>query len=252
MNGNRGAAYLWAARNERILVAAGLVFVVVAGLWATFKTGDWLMRPSAPAEGTASYFVLLFLMWWTMMMAMMLPTAAPAIMSYGAIARKVEKAGPMTAFVLGYAAIWTLFSVGAVILQIVTADIFPLTGMMAVTSKGLGGTLLIAAGIYQFTPLKYACLRHCQSPFFYLAHHWQNGNRGAFRMGLHHGTYCTGCCWVLMLLLFYGGVMELTWIVGLAVYVAAEKLIPPKFHFDRLAGTALIAWGTWVLARALG
>jgi predicted metal-binding membrane protein len=240
-------AYLWAARRERAVVFAGLAAVVAAGLWGTLYTGDWLMMPSAPPEGTIAYVVLLFAMWWTMMMAMMLPTAAPAILSYGAIARNIEKAGPMSAFVAGYAAVWSAFSAAAVALQIVTADLIPLTGMMAVISKTVGGGLLVAAGLYQFTPLKHACLKHCQSPFFYIAHHWQNGAGGAWRMGLSHGAFCTGCCWVLMLLLFYGGVMELTWIVGLALYVGAEKLIPAKFHVDKITGAALTAWGLWVI-----
>ena len=251
MNSTQAAACLWAARRERALVLAGLAFVAAGGLWGTLYAGDWLMMADAPVGGTVAYLVLLFLMWWTMMMAMMLPTAAPAILSYGAIARKVDQAGPMTAFVAGYAAIWSIFSAAAVSLQVITADNIPLTGMMALISREVGGGLLVAAGLYQFTPLKRACLRHCQAPFFYVAHHWRNGTTGAFRMGLSHGLYCTGCCWVLMLLLFYGGVMELTWIVGLAVYVGAEKLIPARFHVDRVAGTALVAWGLWVLASAL-
>ena len=251
MTAKTGAALLWAARHERSLVMAGLAAVVAAGLWGTMVTGDWLMRPASPVAGTLSYAVLLFLMWWTMMMAMMLPSAAPAILSYAAIARKIEAAGGVAAFVAGYAAIWTAFSVAAVVLQIVTHDIIPLTGMMAVISRTTGALLLIAAGLYQFTPLKRACLRHCQSPFFYLAHHWRNGTTGAFRMGLSHGIYCMGCCWMLMLLLFYGGVMELTWIVGLAVYVAAEKFIPATLNVDRIAGAALILWGLWVGAHIL-
>lgn len=248
MSSEPGGAYLWAARRERIFVFLGLTFVVAAGLWGTLATGDWLMLPSAPAEGSLAYILLLFAMWWTMMMAMMLPAAAPAILSYGAVARKNAKAGSITTFVLGYAAVWSAFSAAAVFLQILTSNLIPLTGMMAVTSKSIAGVLLVAAGIYQFTPLKNACLKHCQSPFFYIAHHWKNGGHGAFRMGVQHGIYCAGCCWVLMLLLFYGGVMEITWIVGLALYVAMEKLIPPRFHVDRVAGCALVIWGIWVLA----
>ncbi|MCB1380576.1 MAG: DUF2182 domain-containing protein [Alphaproteobacteria bacterium] len=247
----QGNALLWAARRERGLVAAGLVFVVAAGLWATLETGDWLMRPSAPAEGSATYFVVLFVMWWTMMMAMMMPSAAPAILSFSAIARNIPAAGGLAIFALGYAAIWSLFSLAATAMQFLTADVIPMTGMMALTSKVLGGLLLVAAGVYQLTPLKNACLKHCQSPFLYIAHHWRNGHGGAFRMGLSHGLYCTGCCWLLMLLLFYGGVMELKWIVGLAIYVAAEKLVPAKLRLDRFAGIALSAWGLWILAEAI-
>lgn len=245
------AALLWAARNERFFVLPALTVVVAGGLWTTLAVGDGLMRPSAPPPDSFAYVVLLFLMWWSMMLAMMLPSAAPAILSYGAIARKLSGPSGLWAFAAGYAAIWTAFSAGAVLLQIVTADVIRLTGMMAVTSRTIGGLLLLAAGLYQLTPLKNACLRHCQSPFFYLAHHWRNGLAGAFRMGLDHGSYCLGCCWMLMLLLFYGGVMELTWIVGLALYVAAEKLIPARFRFDRIAGIVFAVWGASVLWRAL-
>jgi predicted metal-binding membrane protein len=247
-----GAALQWGARHDRFLVAASLAFVVIAGLWSTLWTGDWLMQPSAPEVGTLAHAVLLFVMWWAMMMAMMLPSAAPAILSYASIARKLSGGTTsLTVFALGYGAVWTVFSCAAVALQIATTDLVPLTGMMAMTSKALGGILLIGAGLYQFTPLKKSCLRHCQSPFFYIARHWRNGTGGAFRMGVQHGLYCLGCCWVLMLLLFYGGVMELSWIVGLALYVAAEKLIPAKYRFDLIAGIILMAWGLWVLAGAL-
>lgn len=245
------AALLWAARNERFFVLPALTAVVAGGLWITLAVGDGLMRPSAPLPGTLAYLVLLFLMWWSMMLAMMLPSAAPAILSYGAIARKLSGHSTLWAFTAGYAAIWTAFSAAAVLLQLLTADTIRLTGMMAVTSRTIGGLLLLAAGLYQLTPLKNACLRHCQSPFFYLAHHWRNGPAGAFRMGLDHGSYCLGCCWMLMLLLFYGGVMELTWIVGLALYVAAEKLVPARFRFDRVAGIVFAGWGVSVLWRAL-
>jgi predicted metal-binding membrane protein len=240
-----------AARRERYLVIAALGFVAVAGLWTTLRTGDWLMDPSAPPAGSMAFLVLLFVMWWSMMMAMMLPTAATAILGFGAIARKNPAAGPLPVFAAGYAAMWSAFSAAAVALQDLTRTVVPLTGMMAVISHGIGASLLIAAGLYQFTPLKGACLRHCQSPFFWLAHHWRNGAAGAFRMGLAHGLYCIGCCWVLMLLLFYGGVMELGWIVGLALYVGAEKLAPAALRLDRIAGTALVLWGLWTLKAAL-
>jgi predicted metal-binding membrane protein len=118
---------------------------------------------------------------------------------------------------------------------------------MAVTSRAVGGVLLIAAGIYQLTPLKAACLRKCQTPLFFLARNWRSGRLAAFRMGAHHGIYCLGCCWVLMALLFYGGVMELSWILGLALYVLAEKLLPPGWFVRRLSGAILIVWGIAIL-----
>ena len=107
----------------------------------------------------------------------------------------------------------------------------------------LGAGLLIAAGAYQLSPLKHACLRHCRSPLFFISHHWRPGNLGALRMGVEHGAFCTGCCWFLMALLFYGGIMNLYWIVGLAVFVLLEKTIPAGHWLGRITGALLIAWG---------
>lgn len=242
----------YAALNERRVVLVALGIVTALGLWATFQTGDALMSPASPAPDTLAYAVLLFIMWWTMMLAMMLPSAAPAILTYGAVRRKfAEKSAataPLAIFVMGYAAIWTAFSVAAVALQMSVYSLVPLNGMMAVTSTTLGAALLIAAGLYQLSPLKQACLRKCQTPLMFFARNWRKGYGGALRMGLSHGIYCLGCCWVLMGLLFYGGVMELRWIVGLALYVAAEKLIPAGVWLSRFVGIFLVGWGLWAVS----
>jgi predicted metal-binding membrane protein len=242
-----------AANHDRLLVVAALAIAAAIGLWATLKSGGVLMSPASPSPDSFAYVALLFVMWWAMMLAMMLPSAAPAILGFAAIGRKIpgKRNAALLVFAAGYATIWTGFSIAAVTMQILTSDAVLLTGMMAVMNAGIGGALLMAAGVYQLTPLKNACLRNCQPPFMYLARHWRKGAAGAFRMGLSHGIYCLGCCWVLMTLLFYGGVMELSWIVGLAVYVAAEKLIPARYSVSRLAGIALISWGAVVLYRAI-
>ena len=188
-------------------------------------------------------------------MAMMLPSAAPAILIFGAISRKfAEKeapATPLAVFVAGYGAIWTGFATVAVTMQLLLSQRISLSMMMAVTSAVAGGGLLVAAGLYQMSPLKSACLRKCQTPLMFFARNWRKGYLGALRMGLSHGLYCLGCCWVLMGLLFYGGVMELRWIVGLALYVAAEKLIPAGNQLSRFTGILLIGWGSWTVYRAL-
>lgn len=243
------------ARNERWIVLAALALVAATGLFATLRLGDMLMMPSAFVGGTIVYPLLLFIMWWTMMMAMMLPSAALAILTFGAISRKLAEKGapavPLAVFVAGYAAIWTSFAAAAVALQLLLSKMIALSMMMAVTSTVVGGGLLIAVGLYQMSPLKFACLRKCQTPLMFFARNWQKGYRGALRMGLSHGLYCLGCCWVLMGLLFYGGVMELRWIIGLALYVAAEKLIPIGNRLSNFTGILLIGWGAWTIYRAL-
>jgi predicted metal-binding membrane protein len=239
-----------------MIVLVALALVTVAGLFATLRLGDMLMMPSAFVGGAIIYPLLLFIMWWTMMMAMMLPSAAPAILTFGALSRKFAEKGapaaPLYVFVAGYAAIWTGFAAAAVTLQLLLSPTIALSMMMAVTSTVIGGSLLVAAGLYQMSPLKSACLRKCQTPLMFFARSWQRGHLGALRMGLSHGLYCLGCCWVLMGLLFYGGVMELRWIAGLALYVAAEKLIPAGNRLSRFTGLLLVGWGAWTLYRAFG
>ena len=241
--------------RKRWIVAAGLAAVAAMGFVTTLKLGGMLMMPAMSFDGSVAYWILIFIMWWTMMMAMMLPSAAPAILTYSAMSRRFAEKGasaaPVALFASGYAAIWTGFSLGVVALQMLLRDLVPLTGMMAVASAAIGGGLLIAAGIYQMTPLKFACLRKCQSPLMFFAHNWRPGAAGVVRMGLSHGVYCLGCCWVLMGLLFYGGVMEPRWILGIAAYIAAEKLIPAKTQLARFAGMILVTWGLWTIYAAL-
>ncbi len=241
-----------AALNDRRIVLAALAVVTALGLWATFASGNVLMSPVSPAPGTAAYAVLLFFMWWTMMLAMMLPSAAPAILTYAAISRRFAEQGavvaPLASFVAGYVIIWSVFSLATVVLQMSVRQLAPLDGMMAGRSTTLGAALLIAAGLYQLSPFKQACLRKCQAPLMFLARNWRKGHGGALRMGMSHGLYCLGCCWMLMLLLFYGGVMDLRWIVGLALYVAVEKLMPAPSRLSRYTGLLLIGWGGWTIA----
>jgi len=241
-----------AASHQNLIVLVALALATALGLWITLRTGERLMLPLQ--AGHAAYAVLLFIMWWSMMLAMMLPSAAPAILTYGAMTRKFAAKGASSApagiFSAGYAAIWTGFSLAATALHLALEHFLPLTGMMAVTSAAIGGSLLLAAGLYQMTPLKYACLHKCQAPLMFFARGWRKGRLGAFRMGVSHGIYCLGCCWVLMGLLFYGGVMELRWIIGIALYVALEKLIPVRSRVSQFTGLLLVVWGAWELGSA--
>ena len=201
----------------------------------------------APVAWTPGYAVLMFFMWWIMMMAMMLPSAAPMILLFAVINRKQRDKGapyvPTGIFAAGYLLVWGAFSLVAVSTQWGLERSGLLSSAMASTSVLLGAGLLIAAGVYQLTPLKHACLRHCRSPFAFITQHWRLGDLGALRMGIEHGAFCTGCCWFLMALLFYGGIMNLYWIVGLALYVLLEKTIPAGHWLGRIAGVLLIAWG---------
>ncbi len=240
------------ARIERGVILVGLSFVVAAGLYSTLRLGDSVMMAAMGGEQGVGYFALLFAMWWTMMMAMMLPSATPAIFIFTSLNRKLGSGGvlPLLAFIGGYLTIWSLFCVAVVALQATLGGWIQLDMMMALESAWLGGALLVAAGVYQLSPLKGACLSKCQSPLFFFARRWRKGALGAWRMGLSHGLYCLGCCWVLMALLFYGGVMEPRWIIGLALFVAAEKLIPAGNVLSRFAGLILIGWGIWSVWQA--
>jgi predicted metal-binding membrane protein len=189
-----------------------------------------------------------------MMIAMMVPSAAPMILLYARVARDAPgrtaadtALGPSAAFAAGYLACWLIFSVLAVGLQFALERGGLIDGMMMrSTARSLTAGLLLAAGLYQLSPLKSACLDHCRSPAGFLARHRRPGSRGAFRLGVVHGAYCVGCCWVLMLLLFAAGIMNLVWIVGLAALVLIEKLAPFGAALRRplgvlLAGTAILA-----------
>ncbi|MBL8906354.1 MAG: DUF2182 domain-containing protein [Rhizobiales bacterium] len=242
------------ARRERAIVLVALLIVIVISSYFMLRSGDALMM-MMPLRVSAQWIVLLFVMWWTMMLAMMLPSAAPAILTFGAVSRRLDGTDAparMLAFAAGYALVWTGFALGAVALQMAADDILRLNPMFATTSRTAGGILLIAAGLYQLTPLKEACLRKCQLPLFAFARNWRPGVSGALRMGFDHGLFCVGCCAVLMAVLFYGGVMEPKWIAGLAAYILVEKLLPPRWQISRFTGLILCIWGGAVLWSALG
>ncbi len=249
-----------ALRHDRILVISGLLVVVVLS-WAYLLTGAGTMQemggmlmPMSSGPWTLDHAIVMLVMWAVMMAAMMLPSAAPMILLYATIARgrhaRGERAAVSGIFILGYIAIWTAFSLGAVVLQFGLERAAMLSPMMETTSITLAGAVLIAAGIYQWTPLKQACLLRCRSPLEFVLTHWRNGARGAFVMGVQHGVYCVGCCWMLMLLIFVGGVMNLVWIAGLAIFVLVEKLAPAGHWIGRGAGVLLIGWGAATLLAA--
>lgn len=248
-----------ALRHDRALVAS-MLLMVVALSWAYLLAGAGVMTGMEDGEGemamtlaswTPAYALLMLLMWIVMMVAMMLPSAAPMLLLFTTITHARRSPGRrMIApglFALGYIAIWSAFSLVAVTLQFAMEKAALLSPMMQTTSTVLAGAVLIAAGVYQWTPLKHACLRHCRSPLDFVLTHWREGLRGAFTMGLRHGIYCLGCCWALMSLLFVGGVMNLAWIAGLALLVLMEKLAPAGYWVGRVIGAGLVIWGSVVL-----
>ncbi|MGH7094995.1 MAG: DUF2182 domain-containing protein, partial [Stellaceae bacterium] len=200
-----------------------------------------------PAVWTLGYAGLMFVMWWVMMAAMMLPSAAPILLLFARVNRNQKEGGrpfiPTGIFAAGYLTAWGGFSVLATGLQWASERLGLLSPMMTATSYWLGGAILLAAGVWQLTPMKHMCLRHCRSPLGFLMGNWRPGRLGAFRMGLVHGSYCLGCCWFLMGLLFFGGVMNLYWIAGLAAFVLFEKTIPMGSWIARIAGIGFVIWG---------
>jgi predicted metal-binding membrane protein len=253
-------------RRERAILALCIAVLCVLA-WAYILSGAGMsghedMRMEASMAHMSSQhadippvsFALVLGMWWWMMVAMMLPSAAPAILLYDRVhqsARAREAArstAPAAVFVAGYLLCWLGFSVAAALGQrwlasegLISPELYRLT------SRWGSGLVLVAAGLYQLTPLKGACLSHCRSPADYLAKHWRPGWRGALLLGVRHGAYCVGCCWALMLLLFVGGVMNLLLIAVLTLFVIAEKLMPYGPIVGRLSGILLLALGVMSL-----
>jgi predicted metal-binding membrane protein len=212
-----------------------------------------MAMPMSP-RWTPATFALTFAMWAVMMVGMMLPSAAPMILTFAALNRRkaqaFQRVMPVLLFASGYLLIWTAFSLFATLLQWALDRLALLSPMLTTTNALLGGALFLAAGVYQLTPLKQACLRHCRSPFAFLFNRWRDGLSGALRMGLEHGAYCLGCCWLLMTLLFVVGVMNLLWVAAITLFVFGEKLLRGGAWIARLSGVAMAAYGIWLVAQA--
>lgn len=253
-------------RRDRAIVLACLVaLVLVAWLYLARLAGD-MARGDMSLMGmassgmmttqpwTATTFGLMLAMWWVMMIGMMIPSAAPAILIFARAQRQqLADEDPVLRtllFTLGYLLAWLAFSAVATTLQWALGELALLTPMMRTTTPVLGAILFCSAGVYQLTPLKHACLTHCRSPLHFLAEHWRSGSRGAIRMGASHGAYCVGCCWILMALLFIGGVMNLVWVVAIAAFVLLEKVIPRGRWVTHASGILMIAVAVTMLLGA--
>jgi len=262
----------WVARRERVVVLAGLG-VTIALAWLYLFLGGGMGSTSGPnamkmpdmagmdmagmggGQPTGGLWggttLIIFAMWSVMMAAMMLPSAAPVILLYAGLARsRVSTAAfpPVGAFAGGYLLVWVAFSALATLAHVSLQHAALLSPVLRSTSTALAAVLLIAAGVYQFTPLKSSCLRQCRAPAQFLARHWRAGTAGALRLGVVHGGYCVGCCWALMGLLFVGGVMNLWWVAVLAAFILGEKTAFLGRPTGRIvSGAGLVAAGTVAL-----
>jgi predicted metal-binding membrane protein len=247
-------------RRDRAVTTIGLV-VIAALAWsytilvASMTNSDMAGAASHMAMPLdrawhAADLLVMFAMWVAMMVAMMLPSATPMILLFANVDRKRQHAQtpylPTALFAASYLVTWAGFALIATTANWALHSRGFMTSMMGSALPLWGGGLLIAAGLYQFTPLKFACLNRCRSPLAFLMSEWRDGALGAFMMGLRHGIYCLGCCWALMALLFVLGIMNLAWIAVLAVFVLLEKLASSGPWLSRVSGLLLLGWGVWM------
>jgi predicted metal-binding membrane protein len=242
-----------ALRRERWLVLCALLLITALSLGYTYwlATGFDMSGMMSPTfvPWSLDYFLFMLAMWIVMMIGMMTPSVAPTVLLYAGFASRSASQGHVFPgagwFVAGYLLAWSAFAIVATLLQWLLEWLALITPMMAGTSHGVGGAMLIAAGVYQWLPVKQACLASCRSPLSFIQRRGGFPARptGAVGLGAAHGLYCIGCCWMLMLLLFAFGVMNLVWIAGLMVFVLMEKVVPYPGIFSRAAGAAAVAAG---------
>ncbi len=256
-------------RRERAVVAASLAALVALawfyvwqgagmGMSALDMTSATLFphrQADIPGEMEVAVPVIV-LMWWVMMIAMMTPSAAPLVLLYARVARHRGSSesgtgtsiAPTALLAAGYLLLWLAFSVAATAVQELLQSPGLISGMMLWSKTPvLSAVVLAAAGLYQLSPLKRACLAQCRGPMQFLMFHWRPGPLGALRLGMLHGAYCVGCCWLLMALLFVGGVMNLVWVAALTVFVLVEKLAPAGAAIGRWSGALLLVWAAATL-----
>lgn len=237
-------------RDQYLIVSSLAVLVMLAWIYLLkldMNMPDMSGMAMGMRDWSSTDFIMMLLMWVIMMIAMMVPSAMRTVMIYSRIVSKAQTSGrsiaPTYLFVSGYVCIWSFFSLIATILQWLLERLALVSPMMVSSSAYLGAILLICAGVYQLTPLKDVCLKHCQSPTQFITNNFKKGGIGAFQLGLKHGAYCLGCCWALMGLLFIGGVMNLFWILAISLFVLAEKLLPAQIRTARITGILMVLSG---------
>ena len=251
-------------RRDRLWVALGLVLTISLAWLYLMREASAMNAMAAEtrrhaAMGMAgvnmrvwgvSEWMALFVMWTVMMVGMMLPSAAPVVLLVlGAyrLRRDEQARAAAVMFVGGYLLVWTAFSALAATGQLTLHRTAVLSEEMRLRSPAVAGVLLLLAGIYQWLPFQNRCLVRCQAPLAFLTQHWRPGVSGGLQMGLQHGAYCVGCCWMLMLLLFVLGVMNLAWIAALAAFVLIEKLVMGGTIVARVGGVVAAGWGLYLL-----
>ncbi len=247
------------ARRDRLFLLAGLIGISALAWGYTFALADQTAGAGVAVAHvrpwTAADLAMTFVMWGVMMVAMMAPTAAPMLLTLARISRAQRNpSGPLvstTTFLLGYLFVWMGFSLLATLAQWRLHELALVSASGASNSVVFGGLLLLGAGMFQLTPLKQACLRHCRSPLVFLLSGWRPGSWGALRMGSRHGSYCVGCCWALMALMFVAGTMNLLWAAALMLLMFAEKVLPAGRLVGHAAGVGLVGWGVYVLGTSL-
>lgn len=243
MAGNEFAGF--ALRRGRTLLIVGIVALATLA-WAWLVSGD--------AMSMAADFWLVLAMWLVMMVAMMLPSAAPAILLYDRVRSdrgEPDDIAPSWLFMLGYLGAWFGFSAAAALAQLALVRAGWIGAMdLRASAPAVAGAALFVAGAYQMTPWKNACLSSCRSPAQFLTRFWRPGVWGALRLGLLHGAICIGCCWLLMILLFVGGVMNLAWVALLAALVAVEKVASTGPMIARWMGIGMMVGGGAVAVAA--
>jgi len=247
---------LWPLDRDRTILLGGWAAITIVAWWYLVRMAG-RMQASGPAHAHAAHLHVgmdtgaLFAMWAVMMVAMMLPSTLPFVFMFSAEQDR-RRRGRMTVtptafFVTGYLALWIVFSGGCALLQQALQGLRLISPAMAATSAAFSGAILVATGVYQWTPMKNACLRHCRTPLTFLLSDWKEGAVGAFRMGAGHGLFCIGCCWMLMLLPFAAGVMNLLWMAGITVLLLLEKAAPGGERVARICGAALVFLGAGVV-----
>ncbi len=251
------------SQQDKKIVVSGLFTVAAIGwlymFYMAWAMGNmhlidmWMPPHGGVRPWTVWDYFMLFLMWLTMMLAMMTPTAAPMVLMFATVNKqkklKQQPYAPTFIFLAGYLVAWAIFSIVASAIQWPLHESGLLNPMMNSRSYLMSGGILIVAGLYQWTPMKDVCLHQCRTPLGFLMTAWKDGKIGAFKMGLHHGLFCVGCCWALMAVLFAVGVMNILWVILITIFVLLEKILPisPKL-MRTITGLALIIWGSYWLA----